>query len=239
MIRIAICDDLKILREELKEQLLIYGKKRNLEYCIYEYENGTKMLEDNKEYDLAFLDYQYENDKSNNGITIATKLREVQKNVTIIFLSSYPAVVFDSFTVGTFRFLVKPIQVNKFQKAMDDFLKTLDQENILSIKVEGVNRSLHTKEISYIEGFGKYCIIHMLSEREKEIECHETLAVIEERLPKDIFYRCHKSYVVNLSHIDSYNRTSIFILSGEEVFISRTKYKEFTEIYMNYLSRYL
>lgn len=236
MIRIAICDDMQIMRAEVKKQLLEYAKGRKLEYCIYEYDSGTKLLADDKQYDLVFMDYEFKNDQKNNGLTIATKLREKQNNTTIIFLSSYPHIVFDSFAVGTFRFLVKPIEVDKFVKAMDAYLETLKKENILMIKVEGVNRTIHTSEITYIEGAGKYCIIHLVSQ--KEIECHETLAAIEQRLPNEFFYRCHKSYLIGFPFVESYNHASVILNSGEEIFISRTKYKEFCGLYLEYLSRY-
>lgn len=238
MIRIGICDDFQVMREEFKKCLFKYGERRRIEYCIYEYDNGSKMLEDNREYDLVFMDYEFKNDKENNGLTIATKLRERQKNITIVFLSSYPEIVFDTFSVGTFRFLVKPIQMDKFEKAMDDYLKSLKGDNILTIKIEGVKRSIHTNEITYVEGFGKYCIIHMASEKESEIECHETLAAVEERLPKEFFYRCHKSYVIDFPYIESYNHMSVMLNSGEELAISRQKYKEFCNVYLEYLNRY-
>lgn len=238
MIRIAICDDMQIMRAEVKKQLMEYGKERKLEYLIYEYDNGTKLLADDKQYDLVFMDYEFKNDQKNDGLTIARKLREKQKNTTIIFLSSYPNIVFDSFSVGTFRFLVKPIEADKFTKAMDAYLETLEKESVLIIKVDGVNRNLHTNEVMYVEGAGKYCIIHLASDKEKEIECHETLASIEERMPKEFFYRCHKSYLVGFPYVESYNHTSVILNSGEEIFISRTKYKEFCSLYLEYLSRY-
>lgn len=198
MIRIAICDDIQVMRTEVRKQLSDYGSRHSLEYCIYEYSNGTELLMDDKEYDLVFLDYEFKNDEKNDG-------------------SSFPHIVFDSFSVGTFRFLVKPIKADKFTKAMDDFLETLKKDSILTIKVEGVNRNLHTDEIIYVEGAGKYCIIHLAGSKEKKIECHETLAAIESRIPKENFFRCHRSYLVAFSYIESYNHVSIVLSSGEEI----------------------
>ena len=94
MIKVAICDDVKMMRQEVKKHLLAYGQKHKNEYCLYEYESGTKLLEDEKEYDLIILDYQYDNDKENDGITVARRIRQKYKYVPIIFLSAYPSVVF-------------------------------------------------------------------------------------------------------------------------------------------------
>jgi len=236
MIRIAICDDFQVMRSEVKQHILAYAKKCRLEVFIYEYENGTDLLADNKEYDLVFMDYEFKNDEKNNGLSIAMKLRERQKNVTIIFLTSYSDVVYDSFEVGTFRFLVKPVEVAKFTKAMDDYLKTLEEEKILNIKVENVNRNIHTQEITYVEGAGKYCIIHL--ESGEKIECHETLAAIELRMPKDFFYRCQKSFLINFRYVKIYDNESLVLDSGEKIYLSRKKNREFSNLYLEYMSRY-
>ena len=63
-------------------------------------------------YDLIFMDYEFENNGA-NGLEIARKIREYDKNSTIVFVSSYPSIVFDTFEVGTFRFLTKPIDDKK------------------------------------------------------------------------------------------------------------------------------
>lgn len=236
MIKIAICDDQQIMRAEIIKRLSEYRIKRNVDVQIYEYENGTRLLEDEKEYDLVFLDYEFKNDARNDGLSIAKRLREKQQNLTIIFLSSHNDIVCDSFSVGTFRFLLKPIDAEKFIKAMDDYLETLKKDSVLIVKVEGSNRILHTNEITYIEGAGKYCVIHLVSG--EEIEGRETLSSVEERLSEEFFYRCHKSFVVGYAFVDAYNRTSIELTTGDKVDIGRGKYKEFTGQYLEYLSRY-
>jgi len=233
MIKVAICDDVKMMRQEVKKHLLAYGQKHKNEYCLYEYESGTKLLEDEKEYDLIILDYQYDNDKENDGITVARRIRQKYKYVPIIFLSAYPSVVFDSFEVGTFRFLTKPIDNDKFTEAMDAFGDVIKKDSILTVKVQGTNRYLHTEEISYIEAIGKYSKIHIFTG--EELECRETLAMLEERVPKSRFFRSHKSFLVNLAYVDSFSHMTITLTTKEEVFLSRAKYKEFDNIFMEYV----
>lgn len=236
MIRIAICDDAPIMREVLKQRLFEYGKHRCLEHLIYEYDSGTKLLKDNKEFDLVFMDYEFRNDPKNNGISIAMRLRERQRHVTIIFLSCYPNVVFDSFSVGTFRFLVKPIELEKFTKAMDDYLECLEKETILTVRVEGVNRNIHTGDIKYIEADKKGSIIHFIAD--EKMRCSENISSLEKRLPKEFFYRCHKSYIIGFSFVKWYHYMSLELISGEQFVIGRNRYKEFCELYLEYLSRY-
>lgn len=119
MINIGICDDSSFMRNEIRNNLLNYSIKKDIEYNIFEFEKGEDLLADKNSFDLLFLDYQFENGGA-DGISIAKSYIKKYKG-KIIFVSSYPNVVFKSFEVGTFRFLVKPIDQLKFKEAMDSF----------------------------------------------------------------------------------------------------------------------
>ncbi|MCR5641392.1 MAG: LytTR family DNA-binding domain-containing protein [Lachnospiraceae bacterium] len=234
MLRVAICDDSEFMRNETKKCLLKYGVQKNLDYTVKLFENGETMLQTVNDFDLVFLDYEFE-DKGADGLTIAKAVRKENKDIMIIFLSSYPNVVFQSFEVGTFRFLVKPIEEDKFFQAMDDLLKQYETDEVLTVKLDGMNYFIQGKQISYIEGDGKNCIIHFIDKADT-LEVHETLSAIEGRLSEKIFFRCHKSFLVNLCYVASYNHTDLFLENEEALMISRQKYKPFTEAYGCFLA---
>lgn len=234
VIRIAICDDSSYMREETRKYILKYSFKHDFEYSLDEYDTGEKLIISDKIYDLIFMDYRFEKTKL-DGVSIAKELRKKGMDATIIFLSSYPSVVFQTFEVGTFRFLVKPIEEDKFNDAINSFLMNMEEEHVLLVRINGMNHFIKENSISYVEGYGKYCIIHFIDKREN-LECHETLASVESRLPFNHFFRCHKSFLVNLKYVDSYNRTNLILENGETILVSRNQYKEFTEAYSDYLS---
>ncbi|SFC01958.1 LytR/AlgR family response regulator transcription factor [Butyrivibrio sp. YAB3001] len=233
MISIAICDDSKVMREQVKKNLLNYSMQKELEYTVDEYNTGEMLLAADKKYNLIFMDYQFDNSTS-DGLSIAKKIRENDKEVVIIFVSSYPGIVFKSFEVGTFRFLVKPIEEDKFFTALDSFIQMMENDEVLKIRVDGTNFFFKESTITHIEGYGKNCVLNFSDGREP-VECHETLGAVEERLSKKYFYRCYKSYLVNMKHIDSYDRDEITLDTGAKLQISRMKYKEFNSIYSEYL----
>ena len=72
MVFIAICDDSKPAREDVKNHLISYSIKHELEYLADEYESGECLLSSGKNYDLIFMDYEFE-DKGSDGISIAKK----------------------------------------------------------------------------------------------------------------------------------------------------------------------
>lgn len=237
MLNIAVCDDSSYMRNITKKYLTNYSFQKDIELQIYEYESGELLLEAEKSnkvvHDLIFIDYEFE-EKGKDGITIIGQLRESKKRTKVIFLSSYTQVVFQSFEVEAYRFLEKPLDEKKLFKAMDDFTRSLQTDNILAVKIEGENCYYLESIISYVEGYGKNCILHF-SDHHRDAICSETLSAIEERLSKESFYRCHKSYLVNLEHVDSYNHTDITLDNGEKLLLSRTKYREFGVVLTQYI----
>ena len=237
MLRIAICDDEKIIREEVAHSLNEYSRLRGIDIICDQYATGYEFLCTNVSYNIVFLDYHLDKDENLTGLSVAKKLRSSNKDMAIIFLTSHPNVVFSSFEVDTFRFLVKPLNMQKLNKALDAFLKSLDTDSTLMIRIEGAVNVINTKHIIFLEGNGKYCIIHMDSPA-KPLECHETLADVEQRLPEEIFCRCHRSFIVNLKHVQTYDYQEITMRNGEKICTSRSKHKSFEDKFLAYSKRY-
>ena len=233
MVKIAVCDDSEFMRGEVKKRILNYSVKKDFDYSIKEYDSGDLLVASGEKYDLIFMDYEFENN-GDNGLVTAKKIREYDKVSTIVFVTSYPSIVFDAFEVGTFRFITKPIDDNKFYDVLDAFLRAMEKDAVLKIRLDGENYFFKESIISYVEGMGKNCILHFCDGRE-DMECHETLGAIEERLTPQKFYRVYKSFLINLEHIDSYNHDEVTMSTGDKVLISRLKYKEFNSVYSEYL----
>lgn len=233
MINIAICDDSEVMRSEINRRILGFSLKKDLDCRITEYDAGEKLINSGEKYDLIFMDYEFENN-GDNGLDISRKIRKFDKNSTIVFVTSYPSVVFDTFEVGTFRFLTKPIDDKKFSEVLTAFQRTMESDDVLKIRLDGENHFFKESTIAYVEGMGKNCIIYFNDGR-GEMECHETLGAIEGRLSTDKFFRCYKSFLINLSQVKSYNHAEITMGTGTKIPLSRLKYKEFKNIYSDFL----
>ncbi|MDD6429259.1 MAG: LytTR family DNA-binding domain-containing protein [Lachnospiraceae bacterium] len=235
MVNIAVCDDGKYAREDVTRHLLRFSIQRNLEYRVHEYDSGESLLKDGKEYDLIFMDYQFEDGRL-DGIRVAQKLRDEGNDAVIIFLSNYQEKVFETFSVSAFRFLIKPINDELFDEAMDAFYKYIHRDQIIRIRVNGNTRYINVPSIFYIEGYGKKSILHF-SKTNDDIECSETLSRLDEMLRDFFFFRCQKSYIVNMRHVSEYNCISATLENGCRVQISRKKSREFIDRYGEYILR--
>ncbi|MCI6649471.1 MAG: LytTR family DNA-binding domain-containing protein [Lachnospiraceae bacterium] len=229
MITIAICDDNRYERKEVANYLLDYSVKNSLEYTAAEYESGEDLINAGIRYDLIFMDYQFKHGEC-NGIETSKKLREQGDDAAIVFLSAYSEVVFDTFEVNAYAFLVKPLEKKKFGLVLDRYINERVKGCMLILHEVGMNRYVNKHDIICIEASGKKCTIH-LADKKRDFECNRTLSSIEIMLNDSRFYRCQKSYLINLDHVSGYNSTEITMDDGTIVMMGRKKYKDFLEQY--------
>lgn len=230
--KIAICDDKEVMRKELKKQLEDYAIKRHIDLVYYDFSNGADLLASSIEYDVIFMDYQME---GLDGLETSRKLREKGIKSAIIFLTSFPHIVFNAFEVNTYRFLLKPLDKEKLISAMDDYLKSLDDSHYIVIKTDDSNRRINIDDIIYAEASDKYCYIRT---PEENILYKNTLSEFEKLLPQDCFFRSHRTYLVGFKHIVSHTATNILFDNNERALISKLKYKPFQKAFRDYVKRY-
>lgn len=229
MIRIAIVDDEKIIREQIKK--LIENKLQ--ECAIDTYSSGEELLQADKCYDIAFLDIQMD---GMNGIDTARVLRQKADDMVLIFVTGAKEYVFDAFDVVAFHYLIKPIDEQKFisvfERAVVEAGKKKQQANgQLFVKTRYRNVTLEQKDILYIESRGKKVEIHTKTDI---VDAYAGIGDLEKQLQGN-FYRCHRGYLVNLAYITEYSNDSITLNNGESIILAKEKYAEFVKVYMRYL----
>lgn len=231
-LKAAVCDDEKAFHKEVSVLLHKFMKSRNIEIYTDYFENGEEFLKSKWEYDIIFLDYQME---GINGMETAAKLRETNSDSVIIFISAYPAAALDGYEVNTFRFLVKPIDEAKLYKALDDYLKSIDYDNLLMLNTHEEHYKIKMSEIVYLEGDGKYTTVRTTKQSHR---INLNLKQLEMKLPNSKFIRCSKSFVVGYSHISNHNNTEIIFDNGEKAIIGRHYAAKFKIEFQNYIMRY-
>lgn len=169
--------------------------------------------------DLVFLDIQMP------GITGIEFARTIPKKTLVIFTTAYTEYALDSYEVDAVDYLVKPIEPDRFRKAVDKatiyhaLLLQEEKENIETtgpghffVKSERRYFKVNFKDILFIEGLKDYVIIQLTEQR---IITRMNLKNMHELLPKSMFLRVNKSYIVNTGHIDSFDNNDIFIKQHE------------------------
>lgn len=169
--------------------------------------------------DLVFLDIQM---PGVNGIDFA---KNISKTTLVIFTTAYSEYALDSYEVDAIDYLVKPIEEDRLEKAVQkaityhSLLLSEEKENIEDVEAEHIFVKSERKffkvnysDILFIEGLKDYVIIQTEA---KKIITKMYLKNILELLPQSIFFRINRSYIVNLQQIESFDNNDVFIKAYE------------------------
>ena len=117
MYHIAICDDEIEFVSELKDLLKRYSGETGIELMIAEYRNGQELIENyDTTTDLIFLDIQM---NKMDGLTAAGKIRELDEEVSIIFLTSLKQYALEGYQYQAVNYIVKPMKYIRLKTEMN------------------------------------------------------------------------------------------------------------------------
>ena len=179
--------------------------------------------------DLIFLDIRM---PDISGFNIAQSLG---RNKLIIFTTAYKEYAVDSFELDVVDYLLKPFSFERFLKAYtkaeDRFLSLLKKDDLeqasgiktISFKYNYQNMQLPLQSILYIEAFDNYIKIVTPDKTYMPVM---TMKKIHSLLPEDEFIRLHKSFIVAVSKIKSFNAEQV-ITSSRKIPIGRSYRKNF------------
>jgi len=193
-----------------------------------------KYLNDN-EIDLLFVDIQMPD------LTGFELVNNLKKKPVFIFTTAYSEYALEGFKADALDYLLKPIDLPEFAKAVNkakDWLEIRNEKNslvestkeFLFIKSEYKIIRINFSEITYIQGMSEYVKIH-LSNR-KPIMSLISLKSLEAQLPPTMFMRVHKSYIVNLQKVNMIERNEIVYDDGTIIPVSqqyKTQFQDFLD----------
>lgn len=225
LINICICEDEKNDQELLLGYLNNIFKDMDILYSVEVFSSGEELLENYSDnIDLILLDIQME---GLNGMDTARKIREIDKKVEIIFTTSLVEYVLEGYEVGAYRYLLKPIKYEDLKINVSKCIEEINLRNkYIIIHEQGQKIKIDTSEITYIEVQKEDLTIHKL---DKAYNTKGTMKGMEKEINSLRFFRCHKSYLVNLEYIRTIKQYIAILENKEEVPISRYRFKETKE----------
>lgn len=162
MIRIGICDDEKYMSDKIRAMVSGFFRERNIEILILQFSGGEELLEYDKQIDILFLDIQM---KGIDGVETAKKLRRRNFKGFLIFITVLKEMVFQSFEVQPYDYLVKPVEEQYFEKMMERLLasiKNAREENLL-VQKGYESRIVPIGDIVFCEIIDRKIYLHLMS----------------------------------------------------------------------------
>lgn len=238
-LRAGICDDDLMYCYDIASRLDQYmiSNDVNISYQIYEHANDILRIYDTSaKFDVLFLDIEM---PEIDGLLLTEKIKRIDPHVFIVFVSNYPEYMQDSFRVHPFYYLVKPLAAEIFTEIMNDIVTTIESEHklITLLHTDEKEEAINIKDIRYIDvADGKKGILcfhffnHAALTKGKLTDWSNKLSNFD-------FYRCHRGFLVNMSHIHYFELGTIIMDNGEKVPVSRSNEKRLKEKYSNNIVR--
>lgn len=231
MINVAICDDNIETTGKMDSILCNIAKKNFIPTETEVFWDGKHLVdavETGIRFDIIFLDIEMEKE---DGITAARKIREVDKNVLIVYVTNYQSYMQESFSVRPFRFLVKPVDETQMAVCFEEAYEEISSaDSYFRFSYQRLNHKVSIRDILYFES--KKRKIYIITEKEM-FELYGKLNDIEKSLKasKIAFLRVHQSFLVNYKHVDGLAYDFIVMDNGKRISISEDRRRLISEQY--------
>lgn len=225
MLSIAVCDDEVIECCRMARRIKEILEEMKLPYIIRQFGNGRELLQAPESFDIVFLDIMMHD---LDGMKTAQIFREKASDKILIFVSSSREYVFEAYDVEAFQYLLKPVDDRKLKNVLQKAVfKTESRSQEFIIVSRGrQKRKLFLDDIYYFEIKGRMIDVHGV---EGIFSYYEQIGELENKLRDKGFFRCHKSYLINLKYVDGYNRQEVILENGEKIKIAKRRYEEFCQ----------
>jgi len=236
MYKAIIIDDEEMARTLLQGMIAEYCKNIEIVDLCRDLPTGVKSIHKHKP-NIVFLDIEM---PCHSGLELLDFFNDNEIDFSIIFVTAYNHYAINAFKLSAVDYLLKPIDVEDLKNAISLFEKDrmMNKEKYVALKenLEGNTKkiALNTlnstsfvdiNDILFFQGDGAYTKVYLKDA--KIVTISKGLKNFENMLiDSPVFFRCHKSYIVNINHITDYIKTnggSLIIDKKNEISISSDK----------------
>lgn len=213
--KIAVVDGDKIWREKAVEVIRGYLEK---EVSIHTFCSGVALLEENKQYEIVVLDIELQ---GKDGFQTAVEYNVSYPDSIIIMLTKHLEMSRKGYLAGAFRYVDKCNMYEEMAEALSAARKRLGRYHIVRINVVNLgNIPIVQKDIICIETRMRKVFVHTY---DNVYECSDSLGNLEKVLSEKCFFRCHKSYIVNLDAIKKIENVVVHMADGNKAMVGIKK----------------
>lgn len=230
-IDIAICDDEALVLQ----RLIRFLKKFSVDHCMHfnidTFQNGWQLCQSvlQAKKDIILLDIEM---NGKNGFAIAKFLNQIDSACKIIFITNHDEWVQEGYKYHAYRYVYKFQMEKNLEEALLSATNEIWEDTGFRIKDKNlIFRYIKYKDVCYIESLGDEICIYS---NDTEIIARTSLKEMNKQLD-DRFFRCHNQYVINYDFMIHWDKKTVTLKNGIEIPIARSRKKQFTEAYENYM----
>ena len=228
MLRVAICDDEKILME-IEEIAGRFFRLNCIDSKITTYQSSENLqydLQDGIVYDLFLLDIEM---PEIHGMELAKEICERIPSAKIIFITSHPEYAITAYEYSVFRYIQKTMLHEKLFLALEDYYKlyALEKNEYYMIEIKNYLEKIPYRSIFYVLKEGKYSVLYL--EGERTVSVRKPLKQVFEELGQEYFYFADRGCIINLANVVGMDTGKILFPEQQNVTINKTNWIEFKE----------
>lgn len=236
--KIAICDDDALCREQVLDVVNAYIAQKNRDISVSVYDRATALIDAVQRfggYDIYILDIIM---PGINGIKLGVELREFDPDGKILYLTSSIEFAYESYQAKAFDYILKPVQRDRLFAALDDAIRTIAnrKEKSLIVKTRENRVKLTMDQILYVELVDRRVVYHTLSGESVESSSIRTTFAecIQELLADGRFVLCGSGIAVNLYHVTKADIETLFFKNGKKLYIGKRAGREMMSIWSDF-----
>lgn len=234
-LRIAICDDeasqiemVTFLIEKFRTDYpdITVESFGSAEELIDQYERGER-------FDFLFLDIQM---KGITGVDAASRIREKDQGVIIIFISAHSSYVSGAFNAKAFHYLLKPFQAEEFYKVFEQALAQYSKDHYkYSISFKNQTHVVEVRDIVYIESYKRKLTVNTADGN--AYETYSNMSREAKKLAPYGFVQTHQGFLVNVAYVEHIGKDVVQLKENRAVPLSEHRKREVVKFLNTYLSR--
>lgn len=228
---VAVVEDSPAEAETLRKLFERYTAERGTPFQLTFFPSGEEFLNKYRPiYDFVLMDIGL---PKINGMEAAARLREMDKSVTLIFVTNMAQFAVKGYEVDAFDFVVKPVNYANFSLKIQRCLNKLSSRRGTELVISQADQlvRISTSRIKYIEISGHNMVYHTT---DGPVHVYGNLKDVEASLNSSMFARCNNCYLVNLNYVQAI-RGYTAVVDGDELQISRPRRKAFVQALNDYL----
>lgn len=239
MLKIALCDSNKNCIRRYAQLISKITEKHNILFELSYFYTGESLLfqyiDIHEQFDIIYIDA---NLKGINGMETVKTIREYDNNVQIIFLTDSNHYVYDAFDVNASQYLIKE---NTTEERFEEvFLRTVNlctknKYDLFSFEFDGNLNILPLNDISFFEVWKRIITVNY---QNKTSKFYDSLDQLELKLGQKNFIRVHRSYLVNMSFISSFNQQNIVLKTSKIIPIGVTYVHDLKTAFNEYINKF-
>ncbi len=232
MIHIAVVEDEDNYAETFEKYIERYQKEHSEEIELTRFSDGMEILDEyNGSFDIIFMDIKM---KFLNGMTTAQKIRKVDKEVAIIFITNLTQYAIKGYAVDALDYVLKPVSYFSLSQKLERAISRLkDKDNkYITLTAENMMHKVNLKDIYYVESQGHNQTFHTT---QGDFSIRSRMNDIESKLSMHNFFRSNKGYIVNMNYVTGVEN-SFCIVNDNRLIISRNRKKEFMDRLSQFIS---